>query len=78
MKKKILDGANIDIDLVSQDKTSWKQSSCPWNEREETSSHRCATKNVSICDYFCGVEYLDNVICCYPEKNVSIDNKQIK
>lgn len=78
MQKKILDGANMDIDLVSEDKTSWKQTKCPWNEAEKTNSHKCAVKNVSICDYFCGIEYLDNVICCYPDKNISVDNKQNK
>jgi hypothetical protein len=77
MNKEIikLDGANMDIDLVSQDKTSWKQMKCPWNEAEGTNKHKCAVKNVSICDYFCGIEYLDNVLCCYPNKNELIDNK---
>jgi hypothetical protein len=78
MKKIILDGANMDIDLVSQDNTSWKQTACPWNAKEGTNEHKCAVKNVSICKYFCGIEYLDNVICCYPDKNESIDNKQNK
>lgn len=75
MNTKILDGANMDIDLVSEDNTSWKQMKCPWNEAEGSSAHKCAIKNVSICDYFCGIQYLDNVICCYPEQNASIDNK---
>jgi len=78
MNKKILDGANMDIDLVSQENTSWKQMKCPWNEAEGTSEHKCAVKNVSICKYFCGIEYLDNVICCYPDENTSSDNKQNK
>jgi hypothetical protein len=34
MEIKTLDGANMDIDLVSEDKTSWKQMKCPWNEAE--------------------------------------------
>lgn len=78
MEKKILDGANMDIDLISEEKTSWKQTKCPWNEKEDVSTHKCAIKNVSICKYFCGIEYLDNVICCYPDKNTSVDNKQNK
>lgn len=78
MEKKILDGANMDIDLTSEDKTSWKQTKCPWNEAEGTNQHKCAIKNVSICPHFCGIEYLDNVICCYPDKNTMIDNKQNK
>ncbi len=75
MEIKILDGANLDIDLVSQDKTSWKQMPCPWNEADGTNAHKCAVKNVSICEYFCGIQYLDNVLCCYPNKNESVDNK---
>ncbi|MDD4900961.1 MAG: hypothetical protein PHS62_02495 [Patescibacteria group bacterium] len=73
---KRLDGANMDIDLVSQEQTSWEQMKCPWNEVENTNIHKCAVKNVSICKFFCGVEYLDNILCCYPKENVLIDNKQ--
>ena len=75
MKTKILDGANMDIDLTSENNTSWKQMKCPWNEAEGNIVHKCAIKNVSICDYFCGIQYLDNVICCYPDKNMSADNR---
>ena len=78
MEIKILDGANMDVDLISENQTSWKQMKCPWNEDEKTNSHKCAVKNVSICDYFCGIQYLDNVLCCYPHKNISVDNKQKK
>ena len=78
MNIKKLDGANMDIDLTSEDKTSWKQMPCPWNEKEKTDIHKCAIKNVSICDYFCGIEYLDNVLCCFPDENVSVDNEQKK
>lgn len=78
MEVKILDGANMDIDLTSQDQTSWKQTKCPWNEAEGSNTHKCAVKNTSICDYFCGIQYLDNVICSYPNENISIDNKQEK
>ena len=70
-----LDGANMDIDLTSGDKTSWRQTKCPWNEAGGTNEHKCAIKNVSICKYFCGIEYLDNVLCCYPNKNTLADNK---
>jgi hypothetical protein len=66
---KKLDGANMDIDLTSQDKTSWKQDTCPWNKAEGTDVHKCAVKNISICKYFCGIEYDDFVLCCYPDKN---------
>lgn len=75
MKIISLDGANMDIDLTSGDKTSWKQMKCPWNEAEKNNIHKCAVKNVSICDYFCGIKYLDNVQCCYPDKNILIDEK---
>jgi len=70
MTLKNLDGANMDIDLTSEDQTSWKQTKCPWNETDGTNNHKCAVKNVSICKYFCGVKYLDNVLCCYPEENI--------
>jgi hypothetical protein len=67
---KKLDGANMDIDLASDKKNiHWKQDSCPWNKAEKTNKHKCAVKNISICPYFCGVEYLDTLLCCYPSKN---------
>ena len=78
MEIRVLDGANMDIDLTSEKNTSWKQMKCPWNEVDGTKSHKCAIKDISICDYFCGVQYLDNVLCCYPHKNVSVDIKQKK
>lgn len=65
-----LDGANMDIDLATPaDKISWEQDQCPWNEAEGTNEHKCAVKNVSICTYFCGIEYLDYVLCSYPNQN---------
>lgn len=78
MEIKILDGANMDIDLTSENDASWKQMKCPWNEAEGVNSHKCAVKNVSICDYFCGIEYADNVRCCYPHDNVLVDNEILK
>jgi hypothetical protein len=63
-------GANMDIDLcTNSEKISWKQESCPWNEAESTKNHKCAVKNISICKYFCGIEYLDTILCCYPNEN---------
>ena len=72
MNKEIkeLNGANMDIDLVSKN-LDWEQAKCPWNEEENTSEHKCAVKNTSICDYFCGIKYLDTVLCSYPNKNDS-------
>ena len=65
-----LDGANMDIDLITpKDIIDWNQDECPWNEAEGNSKHKCAVKNVSICQYFCGIEYLDNILCCYPNEN---------
>ena len=67
---KKLNGANLDIDLATPKNTiSWEQDSCPWNAAEKTNKHKCALKNVSICRYFCGVEYLDTLLCCYPQPN---------
>ncbi len=71
---KKLKGANIDVDLASKEDISWKQDDCPWNKEKKTSKHRCAVKNTSICPYFCGVEYLDTVLCCYPNKNPYEEN----
>jgi hypothetical protein len=65
-----LNGANMDIDLATPAGiVPWKQDKCPWNEAERTSEHKCAVKNVSICRYFCGVEYMDTLLCCYPYPN---------
>ena len=65
-----LDGANMDIDLATPaGLIQWEQDKCPWNESESTNEHKCAVKNISICQYFCGVEYLDTLLCCYPNKN---------
>jgi len=65
-----LDGANMDIDLTtSEDIIHWKQDKCPWNDADNNEEHKCAIKNVSICQYFCGIEYQDYVLCCYPNKN---------
>lgn len=65
-----LSGANMDIDLTTpSDEISWKQSKCPWNVAENTNEHRCAIRSTSICKYFCGIDYLDTVKCCYPNEN---------
>ena len=65
-----LSGANMDIDLATpQAEIAWKQDKCPWNAAEATALHHCAVKNISICPYFCGVEYLDTLLCCYPREN---------
>jgi hypothetical protein len=60
----------MDIDLASSPGSiAWQQDYCPWNLAEHTDAHRCAVKNVSICPYFCGVEYMDTLLCCYPNEN---------
>jgi hypothetical protein len=65
-----LRGANMDIDLASAGQAiPWAQDACPWNADEGVRTHRCAIKNTSICPYFCGVEYLDTLLCCYPYPN---------
>ncbi len=65
-----LHGANMDIDLATPpDMIAWEQDHCPWNAAENTKVHLCAVKNISICQYFCGVEYLDTLLCCYPHTN---------
>ena len=73
---KKLDGANMDIDLATPgDRIKWQQDKCHWNEAEGTNEHRCAVKDVSICPYFCGVEYMDNVLCCCPNENPMKDSE---
>lgn len=63
-------GANMDIDLATPgNMISWEQDRCPWNKADKTGEHRCAIKNESLCHYFCGVEYLDTILCCYPHPN---------
>jgi hypothetical protein len=65
-----LNGANMDIDVATpKGMISWQQDGCPWNIVENTNVHKCAEKNVSICRYFCGIEYLDTLLCCYPHSN---------
>jgi hypothetical protein len=65
-----LNGANMDIDLATPaEQISWRQDACPWNASEKTGGHKCAVKNISICPYFCGIEYLDTILCCYPNQN---------
>jgi hypothetical protein len=65
-----LSGANMDIDLATPaGQIAWQQEACPWNAAEAVNLHRCALKNVSICPYFCGVEYLDVLLCSYPDEN---------
>ena len=68
-----LNGANMDIDLATPaDQISWKQVKCPWNALEGSDQHHCAVKNISICPYFCGVEYPDILSCSYPDKNPNL------
>ena len=62
-----LSGANMDIDLATPlGQIEWQQDHCPWNQAENTDQHKCALKNISICPYFRGIEYLDVVLCSYP------------
>jgi len=72
MNKQIrkLKGANMDIDLATPPgNIAWEQDGCPWNKAEGTDTHKCAVKNVSLCPYFRGVEYLDTLLCSYPNLN---------
>lgn len=65
-----LKGANIDIDLTSDEKDiQWEQDKCPWNLEENTNEHKCAVKNISLCKYFKGIEYPDIVLCVYKFKD---------
>jgi len=62
----------MDIDLTTPgDRIGWKQDQCPWNQVENTDQHRCAVKDISICQHFRGVEYLDTVVCNFPNNVVN-------
>ena len=74
IKIRELVGANMDIDLVS-DNVDWNQSVCPWNAVENTKEHKCAVKDTSICKYFCGIKHLDSVLCSYPNENKEVLNQ---
>ena len=67
MKKfKKLKGANMDIDLTSNENDiNWERDECPWNKNEKTDIHKCAVKNTSLCEYFSGIEEPDIVLCKY-------------
>ncbi|MCH5197319.1 MAG: hypothetical protein J1E34_00295 [Oscillospiraceae bacterium] len=62
-------GSNMDIDFSNSD---FGNSACPWNVSENTDKHKCAVKNTSICPYFCGVQFLDSVLCSYPYENLCV------
>jgi hypothetical protein len=64
----MLKGANMDIDLANDKNIHWEQDKCPWNEKEKSRKHKCAVKNVSLCEYFGGIEYPDVVVCKFPRK----------
>lgn len=70
-KVKELKGSNMDIDLTSES-VDWNQSSCPQNKEENSKENKCAVKDTSICKYFCGIKYLDSVLCSYPYENVDV------
>ncbi len=66
---KKLRGANLDIDFSN---ANFGSSKCPWNEAEGTDAHKCAVKDTSICDYFCGVQFVDSVLCSYPRVQTDV------
>ena len=66
--KKLI-GANMDIDFSNAD---FGSTICPWNMEDKSVLHKCAVKNTSICKYFCGVQYLDSVLCSYPHENLTV------
>ncbi len=68
-KVKKLIGANMDIDFSSAD---FGNSKCPWNVSENSNEHKCAVKGTSICKYFCGIQYLDSVLCSYPYETLTV------
>lgn len=71
---KALKGGNMDIDLISNN-VDWNQEQCPWNKEKNTKEHKYAVKDTSICKYFCGIKYLDSVLCSYPYPNLEVLDK---
>jgi len=67
-----LKGSNMDIDFSV---AAWGDSKCPWNIAKNTDEHKCAVKNTSICKYFCGIQFLDSVLCSYPHQNITVLSK---
>ena len=61
-----LRGANMDIDIIPKPGLAWEQEACPWNQAEGSSTHKCAVKDTSLCEYFRGVKFVDTVLCAYP------------
>jgi len=59
-------GGNLDIDLIQKPGLDWEVGLCPWNESEQSTAHKCAVKDTSICPYFNGIRRLDTVLCTYP------------
>ena len=59
----------MDIDFSNR---NFGNSQCPWNAAEQSNEHKCAVKDTSICKYFCGIQYLDSVLCSYPHENISV------
>ncbi len=59
----------MDIDFSNAD---FGTSRCPWNAAEGMDAHKCAVKDVSICDYFCGVQFVDSVLCSYPRPALDV------
>ena len=70
--KKLM-GSNMDIDFSNAD---FGNSVCPWNAADNTDEHKCAVKSTSICRYFCGIQYLDSVLCSYPYENLSVLDRE--
>ncbi len=64
-----LGGGNMDIDLIPKPGLKWEQEACPWNDAEGSSAHKCAVKDISICQHFRGIRPVDTVLCAYPGAN---------
>lgn len=71
---KRISGANMDIDFSNPE---FGNSTCLWNEEENTQEHKCAVKDTSICNYFCGIQYMDSVLCSYPKDLNDVKEKEI-
>jgi len=59
------------MELIANDDGS---TNCPWNHNATSNLHTCGVRYTSICKYFCGIKYMDGVLCSYPHENITVLN----
>jgi len=64
-----LTGANMDIDWRQPGSIAWQQD-CVLEQAEGSAAHHWRLKTSPFA-VFCGVEYIDTLLCCYPNPSNS-------